>query len=115
MDKLECIFELQEKFNKRIGVHTAGMLDDEQELWIQNMARAISQEASELLDATKWKWWAKYQVFDKDNAKEEVIDLIPFCISAAQVLGMTAEDLHQEYLKKNEINHVRQDSGYKEK
>jgi hypothetical protein len=36
--------------------------------WVQNMSRAIAQENSELLDSTPWKWWSKYQTFDKDNA-----------------------------------------------
>ena len=30
----------------------------------------------------------------------------------AQTLGMTAEDIYQGYVKKNEVNHKRQDSGY---
>jgi len=33
-------------------------------------------------------------------------------ISAAQVLGMSADDVFAAYLKKNEVNFKRQDSGY---
>jgi len=32
-----------------------------------------------------------------------------------QVLGMTADDVYQAYLKKNQVNHERQDSGYESK
>jgi dimeric dUTPase (all-alpha-NTP-PPase superfamily) len=33
-------------------------------------------------------------------------------ISLAQVLGMTPEDVHAAYTKKNKVNHDRQESGY---
>ena len=39
-------------------------------------------------------------------------DLFHFLISLAQVLGMSADDVHMAYLKKNKVNHERQDSGY---
>jgi dimeric dUTPase (all-alpha-NTP-PPase superfamily) len=72
----------------------------------------MSQEIAELVDSVPWKWWAKYQKFDEQNAKVEVVDLFHFLISLAQVFGMTAEDVYQAYLKKNAVNHARQDSGY---
>jgi dimeric dUTPase (all-alpha-NTP-PPase superfamily) len=75
----------------------------------------MQQEMAELIDSVPWKWWAKYQEFDKQNARVEVIDLFHFLISLGQVLGMTADDVHQAYLKKNEVNHQRQDSGYESK
>jgi dimeric dUTPase (all-alpha-NTP-PPase superfamily) len=43
------------------------------------------------------------------------VDLFHFLISLAQVMGMTAEDVHEAYLKKNKVNHNRQDSGYSTK
>ena len=115
MDKLEEIFSLQDQLNKRIGVNTDGMTEEEQTKWVLNYTRAMQQEMSELIDSVPWKWWAKYQEFDKQNARVEVIDLFHFLISLGQVLGMTADDVHQAYLKKNEVNHQRQDSGYKAK
>lgn len=36
-------------------------------------------------------------------------------MSLAQTLGMTADDVYQAYLKKNQVNHARQDSGYVKK
>jgi len=41
-----------------------------------------------------------------------VVDLFHFLVSLAQTLGMTAEDIYQGYVKKNEVNHKRQESGY---
>jgi len=115
MDKLENIFELQEQLNSRIGVNMKGMDEAEQTKWILNYVRAMQQELSELTDSVPWKWWAKYQEFDKQNAKVEIVDLFHFLISLAQVMGMTADDVHEAYLKKNKVNHNRQDSGYSSK
>ena len=112
MDKLENIFELQEQLNSRIGVNMNEMNDEERSKWILNYVRAMQQEHAELTDSVPWKWWAKYQEFDKQNAKVEIVDLFHFLISLAQVMGMTAEDVHEAYLKKNKVNHNRQDSGY---
>jgi dimeric dUTPase (all-alpha-NTP-PPase superfamily) len=111
MDKLENIFELQEQLNSRIGVNMNEMNDEERSKWILNYVRAMQQELAELTDSVPWKWWAKYQEFDKQNAKVEIVDLFHFLISLAQVMGMTAEDVHEAYLKKNKVNHNRQDSG----
>ena len=65
-----------------------------------------------MTDSVPWKWWAKYQKFDKQNARVEVADLFHFLISLAQVLDMSADDIFQAYRKKNEVNFQRQDSGY---
>lgn len=113
-DKLFTIFELQKKFNKSVGVDTDEISKDEQsqQQWILNYCRAVQQEVSELVDCCKWKWWASYQSFDKQNSRVEVVDLVHFVISLAQVLGMTPDDLYQSYLKKNEINFKRQENGY---
>ena len=115
MDKLENIFDLQEQLNLRIGVDMAKMNDDERAKWILNYIRAMQQELAEHTDSVPWKWWAKYQEFDKQNARVEIVDLFHFLISLAQVMGMSAEDVHEAYLKKNQVNHDRQESGYSKK
>ena len=115
MDKLDKIFGLQEQLNKKIGVEMGGMSDEQKTEWILNYIRAMQQELAELTDSVPWKWWAKYQEFDKQNAKVEIIDLFHFLISMAQVMGMTADDVHEAYLKKNKVNHDRQKSGYSSK
>jgi dimeric dUTPase (all-alpha-NTP-PPase superfamily) len=115
MDKMEEIFNLQEKLNTRIGVIINDMNDEDRAKWILNYIRAMQQELAELTDSVPWKWWAKYQEFDKQNAKVEIVDLFHFLISLAQVMGMSADDVYEAYLKKNQVNHERQDSGYKSK
>jgi len=75
----------------------------------------MTQEIAELTDSVPWKWWAKYQKFDEQNARVEVVDLFHFLISMAQVLGMSADDVFNAYIKKNEVNFKRQESGYSQK
>ena len=115
MDKLEEIFRMQDALNQRIGVSLPPPTDEEKAKWILNYTRAMQQETAELIDSVPWKWWAKYQKFDEQNAKVEVVDLFHFLVSLAQTLGMTADDVYQAYLKKNQVNHQRQDSGYAKK
>lgn len=114
-DQLRELFRMQKALNERIGVRTDGMSEEEKTKWLLNYTRAMQQEMAELTDSVPWKWWAKYQKFDEQNARVEVIDLFHFLISIAQVLGMSAEDVYQAYLKKNAVNHQRQDSGYVKK
>jgi dimeric dUTPase (all-alpha-NTP-PPase superfamily) len=103
---------MQEELNRRIGVEMKGMSQEEKTKWILNYTRAMTQELAELTDSVPWKWWAKYQKFDEQNARVEVVDLFHFLISLAQVLGMDADDVYQAYAKKNQVNHQRQASGY---
>lgn len=103
---------MQKALNERIGVHTENMTEAQKTEWILNYCRAMTQEIAELTDSVPWKWWAKYQKFDVQNARVEVVDLFHFLISSAQVLGMSADDVFQAYLKKNAVNFQRQDTGY---
>ena len=114
-DQLRELFRMQKALNKRIGVHTDDMSDEQKTQWTLNYCRAMSQEIAELTDSVPWKWWAKYQKLDEQNARVEVVDLFHFLISLAQVLGMSADDVYEIYLKKNEVNLQRQDSGYTKK
>ena len=111
-DKLDELFRLQKRLNKRIGVNTDRMTESKRRLWLLRYCRAMSQEVAELTDCMPWKWWAKYQTYDRQNARVEVVDLLHFVISAAQVLEMTAEDLFEAYAKKHRVNLNRQKSGY---
>lgn len=112
MDKLEAIFSLQEDLNKRIGVDTTTMSEEDRIKWVLNYTRALQQETAELIDSVPWKWWAKYQAFDQQNARVEVVDLFHFLVSLAQVLGMSPQDVYDAYAKKNKVNHQRQETGY---
>jgi dimeric dUTPase (all-alpha-NTP-PPase superfamily) len=114
-DQLRELWRMQTALNQRIGVNMEGMSPEEKTRWILNYTRAMTQEIAELNDSVPWKWWAKYQKFDEQNARVEVVDLFHFLISLAQVLGMSADDVFNAYVKKNAVNFQRQESGYTEK
>lgn len=111
-DMLEHIFDMQAQLNRRIGVDTTSLPEDQQKVWLLNYCRAMTQEIAELTDSVPWKWWAKYQKYDRQNARVEIVDILHFLVSAAQVVGLTAQDIYEAYLEKNKVNFQRQDSGY---
>ena len=111
-DKLAGVFFLQKLLNQRIGVDTDHMNETERQQWILNYCRALVQEVAELTDCVPWKWWASYQKFNKQNARVEIVDLLHFVISLAQVVEMTPDDLFEAYTKKHLVNLQRQESGY---
>ena len=87
-----------------------------QNQWVRNYALAMSQEIAELIDSTNWKWWrTKVDLFDEQNLKVELVDILHFWVSACQVMGLDAEDVHRMYMQKNAINRKRQDEGYRVK
>ena len=95
-DMLRHMFQMQEQLNRRIGVEPRYMDEKTRQEWLLNFCRAMSQEIAELTDSVPWKWWAHYQKFDLQNARVEIIDLLHFLISAAQVLGMQAPLRHRQ-------------------
>jgi dimeric dUTPase (all-alpha-NTP-PPase superfamily) len=114
-DMWEHMFTMQMALGKRLGVDPEAFTDSERIAWVLNYTRALQQEIAELVDSMPWKWWAKYQKFDLQNARVEVVDLLHFLLAIAQTLGMSAEDVYAAYVKKNAVNHARQDSGYQSK
>ena len=112
-DNLETAHEIISRYpRKKSALIPLLHLAQEQEGWVTDDAM---RQIAELTDSVPWKWWAKYQKLDEQNARVEVVDLFHFLISLAQVLGMSADDVFEAYMKKNEVNFQRQDSGYTEK
>jgi len=122
-DKLEEMFELQSKLNTRIGYDTKSLREnfDSQKagVWLNDYINAASNELEELRDCTFWKHWCseaqqghRFDIHDLQNARVEVIDLLFFWISMAQCVGLNAEDVHNIYLQKLNVNHKRQDGDY---
>ena len=114
-DRLDTLFTMQNQLNRRIGVDVSIMTDDDRVHWVLNYCRAMSQELAEMTDSVPWKWWAKYQAFDKQNCCVEIVDMLHFLISLAQVMGMSADDVFNAYVKKHEVNVQRQENGYASK
>lgn len=109
MDTLEAIFSMQKEL--------ASMMDLSRyptsvEGKVSALSTAIIHEAVELQRLTSWKWWKKPAAFDRDTAKEELIDIWHFVVQASIELEMSPADILDEYTKKNRVNRDRQTSGY---
>lgn len=107
---LKTIFELQKDF--------AGMMDGpgrypgSKEERISALCTAIMHEAVELQRTTNWKWWKTPTEFNESEAREELIDIWHFVVQASLELGLTPDDILEEYRRKNKINRDRQMHGY---
>ncbi|MGL4762896.1 MAG: nucleotide pyrophosphohydrolase [Sarcina sp.] len=63
----------------------------------ENLAKAISIEASELLENFLWD-----NNFDKEKVNEELADVIIYCMHMADSLGVDIEDIINNKMDKNE-------------
>lgn len=109
MDKLEEILNMQKNLAEFIN---SPKYPKKQQERISVLSVAIIHEAVELQRLTNWKWWKKDSDFNEKLAKEELIDILHFVIQIALELDMNANDLINEYKKKNEINKNRQKNNY---
>ena len=109
MDALEIIFKLQKELAQ---ITTSTRYPPVKEERISLLATAMVHEAIELQRLTNWKWWKKPTKFDQTRAREEVIDLWHFLVQTSIELGMTPNEILDEYVKKNQINKERQEKGY---
>lgn len=109
MDILESIFAMQKELATMMDLSRyPASLDGK----ISALSTAIVHEAVELQRLANWKWWKKPVQFDVNAAREELIDIWHFVVQASIELGMTPEDILNEYAKKNKVNRDRQNSGY---
>lgn len=66
-----------------------------------NLAKSISIEANELLECFQWD-----EVnFNMENVKEELADVINYCIQMATILNLDIKDIVLAKLKKNALKY----------
>ena len=119
-DMLKTIFQKQKELHQTIMTYSSSIdsqyskkfLSLSNEERISVLCTAIIHEAVELQRLTNWKWWRKMLEFDENQAKEELIDIWHFVVDASIELGMTPQNILDEYVKKNQINKDRQKNGY---
>lgn len=107
MDKLDEIFMMQKAFQDDLikNRHLENIKPNE---WIQKQTLAMISELAEVLDEVNFKWWKNEKPINEDAVKEELVDILHFFVSMCLSYGMTAEELHAIYLKKNKENFDRQ-------
>ena len=109
MDSLETIFSIQRELTSMMNLSRYPTSIDGR---MSVLSTAIVHEAIELQRLTSWKWWKKPTPFDREAAKEELIDIWHFVVQASIELDMSPSDVLNEYKKKNKVNRNRQASGY---
>ena len=112
---LKDIFEKQIELNQRINPKLYEDIKDPEvrRKWFLNFELALRQESCEAIDSLSWKWWKKTDD-DWDNIKIELVDMLHFWVSMCTVAGLDSKEVVDLYFKKNQLNHDRQDQGYKE-
>ena len=66
-----------------------------------NLAKSISIEANELLECFQWSD-GDYKL---QNVKEELADVIVYCIDMLNKLGLDADEIVNEKMDKNELKY----------
>ncbi len=107
MDKLDRIFELQQRFQDKL--YRERDLRYSPEEWIQKQTLAMLSELAELLEEVNFKWWKNPHELNMTNVREELSDILHFFVSMCLTAGMTADDLYEVYVGKNRENIARQD------
>lgn len=90
MDRLELLKQRIDKFNKDRDwdkFHTPS-----------NLAKSISIEANELLECFQWN----DNDFDIESVKEELADVLNYCIQMSQVLNVDIIDIINAKMDKTE-------------
>ena len=108
-DRLESIFALQKGLAEMMNLERYPNVPEGR---VAALCTAIIHEAVELQRTTNWKWWKNPTPFNKDEAKEELIDIWHFVVQASLELNLTPDDILEEYKRKNQINRDRQKNGY---
>ncbi len=114
MDKLERIFEMQECFQKDL-INRRSLQDIPMDKWIQMQTLAMLSELAELIDEVNFKWWKNPKPVEGNKVKEELVDILHFFVSMCLTSGMSAQELFDRYIEKNQENFDRQNGLSKKK
>lgn len=66
----------------------------------ENLAKSIMIEAGELLECFQWS-----SEFDRQSVKEELADVMTYCIDLADALHVDLEEIILEKMDKNEMKY----------
>lgn len=116
MDRLEEMLKLQEQLQIKYSGSSPRFFDDEDSVaFIRTMVLATEDELHEALRETPWKPWSKRTEWtndEQDRFMDELVDAWHFFMNLMLAVDMNAEELFKRYLRKNGINHDREDNGY---
>lgn len=118
-DMFEDIFLLQKQFEERVEpfVNNKFEFSDYQEQeritldFIDHTIEELIELRRELPVRKSWSS-KRDNPPDENKTKEEYIDALHFFVTIAIINGWNAKDIYDAYIKKNNINHIRQDENY---
>ena len=70
-----------------------------------DLALSISLEAAELLEVFQWSGSDTVCEFKKDKIREELADVLNYCILMADVCGLDMDEIVQEKIKRNDAKY----------
>lgn len=120
-DMLSEMFDTQVHLQNRLyNGDIPVLVTRDQTEYIKEHSIHLTQELHEMLyELPYFKPWKDYSTISsldvqmqKQLAKEEFVDMFHFMLNIMIGLHMTTEELHDMFMKKNKINHARQDAGY---
>ncbi|HLW03161.1 MAG TPA: dUTPase [Ktedonobacterales bacterium] len=118
VDKLDDIFAHQASLSEFYrAMRPDGFYSQEPITRCTTWTRAIVHECCELDDELNWKPWKNPADLDSTRQARlnEMADILHFLVQLALDQGLSADDLYQAYLAKNQENRSRQtdDPRYK--
>lgn len=117
MDKLDKIFQYQNELQNIIKGNNSDRHfyhDPEpfQGYRIFMILSSIIAESTETQRETSFKHWKSTKGLNKSKIKEEVIDIFHFLVMLALEIGLTPDEILEEYEKKRQTNIERQKNNY---
>lgn len=113
MDKLDTMFKLQKDFQLRVEDDVDKVPERRMDKIPMQVTGLVAEVGEILEEEQNWKSWRKNAPeIDEDNLKMEVIDAWKFLMNITLYLGYDADDVFEEFLDKDEVNHERQNNNY---
>ena len=81
----------------------------------KDLALSVSLEASELLENFQWKSSEEAIADDLENIKDEIADVMIYCLMLADDLGLSVEEIIKNKIKKNGKKYTVEKSKGKDK
>ena len=104
-DRIDEWLDACEAFNRAQSARGTGNSVAEQAL-------GLMTEAAEFADASCWKPWKTSAEFDREKFLDEAADVMNFFGNMLNEFNVTADELFNAFMAKNEVNYQRMADGY---
>lgn len=122
-DRLTRMLEMREHFMRELAANRPGVLQkwpvditskDGQQAIRDNVLKGVEEMFEALQHLKNWKPHRASEVkdFDQDAFLEEYVDAFNFFLAVPIMLGISADELFEAYLKKDVVIHERIKRGY---